>query len=374
MPVPILLQAGAARVSGEYLISAKTLSYLLAAALLIFTFVLLRRRCPTPVALMLSSTILVSGTGLVRNDVLPVILQLGAIALVARRQQLTLYHVAFACASMVTAIVLVDPGAFTNHLIDVQVLSLMVIGELWRCTSPRSGGLSLVSAAIVAALLAGSAVAYRQNVEIGSDVRALVHGAESRDRVPRLADSVSANESILSEDPFIPVSRGERPVVLDPFILVSIAKRHPHWRSDLVRRIESVDFDKVILLYPSESAPLWYSRVHFGEEIIRAVERRYRPAERVDAVKPGRIGRAPRGSELVRLGGVWPRSVENGSTFRSPVSPDLNPDAKVVGVHRLVEEPRRRSDLDEMKRARDARAVPLYRLVSAEPCRRAHRR
>lgn len=64
MPVPILLQAGAARVSGEYLVSAKSLSYLLAAALLVLTFVLLRRRCPTPVALMLSSTILVTGTGL----------------------------------------------------------------------------------------------------------------------------------------------------------------------------------------------------------------------------------------------------------------------------------------------------------------------
>ncbi len=407
MPVPILLQAGAARVSGEYLVSAKILSYLLAAALLVLTFVLLRRRCPTPVALLLSSTILVTGTGLtaatsVRNDAMPVVLQLGAVALVARssarasivaaamlcaiavvcklsavwaplaigiwllqrdrrrlaefagvfvvvlsvalgafqalssgrmtenvlalsvattgrfgslheeiarlrligkeglgplavllvlaiigtlvaarRRQLTLYHIAFACALLVTAIVLVDPGAFINHLIDAQVLSLMVIGELWRRTSPRSGGLSLVPAVIVAVLLAGSVAAYRQNVEIGSDVGALLHGAESRDRVPRLGGSVSADESILSEDPFIPVSRGERPVVLDPFMLVSIAKRHPRWRRDLVRRIESAEFDKIILLYIPESAPLWYSRRHFGEEIIRAVERRYFPAEHV---------------------------------------------------------------------------------------------
>lgn len=75
---------GGRELSGEYLVFARILSHLLVVALLVLTFTLLRRRCPTPVALMLSSTILVSGTGLaaatsVRNDVLPVILQLGAI-------------------------------------------------------------------------------------------------------------------------------------------------------------------------------------------------------------------------------------------------------------------------------------------------------
>ena len=90
MPVPIVLEAAAAKISGEYLASAKALGHVLAAALVVLTFALLRReRCPTPVALLLVSTLLVSGTGLVaagsiRNDVLPVIVQLGAVALVAR--------------------------------------------------------------------------------------------------------------------------------------------------------------------------------------------------------------------------------------------------------------------------------------------------
>jgi hypothetical protein len=408
MPVPILLQAGAASVWADYLVSAKILSYLLVVALVVLTFALLRTRCPAPIALLLSSTILVTGTGLtaatsVRNDVLPVILQLGAVALVSRsptrantvgsgllcaiaivsklsavwaplsigiwlvrsnrqslaeffgtflaasglaligfqaasegrmadnvlglslattgrlaslhdevarlrligeeglgplavlivlailgtllaaqRRQLTLYHVAFGCTALVTAIVLVDPGAFVNHLIDVQVLSLIVIGELWRRTAPRAGGLSLVSAAVVLALVAGSAAAYRQNVDIGRDLDVLVHGTVSSDRVPRLAGSVSADENILSEDPFVSVSRGQRPIVLDPFMLVSIGERHPRWRGDLVRRIENAEFDKIILFYQPQSAPLWYSRVHFGETIIGAIEARYRPADHVD--------------------------------------------------------------------------------------------
>ncbi|MGH3110675.1 MAG: hypothetical protein ACRDQT_07140 [Gaiellaceae bacterium] len=409
MPVPILLLAGAASVLQDDLVSAKILSYLLAGALVVLTFVLLRRRCPLPVALLLASTILVTGTGLtaatsVRNDVLPVILQLGAVALVARsqtrantvasgllsalavvsklsavwaplaigiwllsnrdrrrlaefvtvflagaglalgafqaasggrmtenvlglsvatagrlgslpdevarlrligreglgplavlivlailgtllaakRRQLTPYHLAFACASLVTAIVLVDPGAFVNHLIDVQVLSVIVVGELWRRTASPSGGLSLVSAATLAVLVACTAATYRQNVDLGRDLDVLVHGTASEDRVPRLAGSVSADDSILSEDPFVSVSRGERPIVLDPFMLLSIAERHPEWRSDLVRRIENADFDKIVLLYQPHSAPLWYRRLHFGEVVVRAIERTYRPVARVE--------------------------------------------------------------------------------------------
>ena len=410
MPVPILLQAAAARVSGEYLVSAKVLSYVLAASLLVLVFVLIRKtRCPAPVALMLTSTLLVTGTGLsagtsVRNDTLPVILQLGAIALVARstrrlsvtaagllcaiallsklsavwapvaiglwlvkrdrralaefaasflaplavgfgvfeavsdgrmaenvfglavtgadrigslhdeltrlrliakeglgwlgllcvfatfgtlraarRRQLTLYQVSFVCALPVTGVVLLDPGAFINHLLDLQVLSVVVVGEVWSRSSLRAGGLSLLSVAMAAALLAASAAAYRQNVAIHSDVRALLHReTEPRDRVPRLAGEVGTGESILSEDPYIPVSRGERPVVLDPFMLWSIARKHPEWRRDLVRRIENHEFDKVILFYQPADALLWYRRVHFGAEIIHAIETSYRPAKHVD--------------------------------------------------------------------------------------------
>ena len=59
-------------------------------------------------------------------------------------------------------------------------------------------------------------------------------------------------------------------------MLVSIAEKHPAWRSDLVRRLENHEFDKVILFYVPASAPSWYA------QIIRAIERSYRPEEHVD--------------------------------------------------------------------------------------------
>ena len=409
MPVPILAQAGAALLSGEYLVSAKVLSAVLSLALTVVTFLLLRRRCPLPVALALSSTLLVTGTGLVaatsvRNDTLPLLLQLVSVTLVAssasrtrviaagllcgvallcklsavwgpvaiacylarrdrrglpvfvvaivgallfevvafqvvsggrfadnilelsatgserfgsfddasdrvrlilreglgplillpllaavgtvvavRRRDVSIYHFAFVAALLATSVVLVDPGAYVNHLLDIQVLSLLVIGELWRHLSPApQRSLTWASLAIVVLLVAASALTFRENVSLRRDFHVLVHGTADRDRLPRLAGAIAPGERILSEDPFVSVSRDVRPVILDSYMLLTLLERHPEWRRDLLERIEEAEFDKVVLYYVPSEAPQWYERIHLGTGVIRAVERRYRPARRVD--------------------------------------------------------------------------------------------
>ena len=111
---------------------------------------------------------------------------------------------------------------------------------------------------------------------------ALVHGTATRDRIPRLAGVVSDDERVLSEDPFVPASRGQRPVVLDSFMLITLLERHPEWRRDIVERIESAEFDKIVLYYVPDEAPQWYRRVHLGPDVVGAIEARYRPARHVD--------------------------------------------------------------------------------------------
>ena len=88
MPLGIVLNAGASRVSGEYLVSGKVISYAGAIALFALTFALTRRISRSwPLSLALVGTILVTGAGssavhAMRGDTLPATLQLGAIALV----------------------------------------------------------------------------------------------------------------------------------------------------------------------------------------------------------------------------------------------------------------------------------------------------
>jgi hypothetical protein len=200
-------------------------------------------------------------------------------ALAVRRRALSLFDIAFVLALLVTAVVLLDPGAFLNHLIDVQVLSLLVIGEWWGRRSTSSSPWRGRAPVVVAVVLLAVSATYRENVPIADDLRALFQGTTAADeRVPPLAGRVQADDRLLSEDPSIPVLRGESPVVLDPYMLFGILDAHPAWRDDLVRRIERGEFDKVVLLDIPSSAPFRYRRLHFGSAVVRAIERRYRPA------------------------------------------------------------------------------------------------
>ena len=91
MPLPVLLDAGVAKLGGGLLASAKLVTYLVAVALVAVALVVLRRvACPPALAVGLVAAALVTQTGLVgtlglRNDGLAVVLQLGAVALALGR-------------------------------------------------------------------------------------------------------------------------------------------------------------------------------------------------------------------------------------------------------------------------------------------------
>ena len=90
MPVPILLHAGLARMTGEYLVAEKLLAYLSSTLLLAAMFLLLRHAgCPLAPALALPAGVLVTLPGLlaattVQGDALSVVFQLAAVALIQR--------------------------------------------------------------------------------------------------------------------------------------------------------------------------------------------------------------------------------------------------------------------------------------------------
>ncbi|HEX6207126.1 MAG TPA: hypothetical protein VF058_02095 [Actinomycetota bacterium] len=90
MPGPFVLHGLVARVTGEYLTSGKLVALLATAALLVLLYVtLVRLGSPRPVAFGLTAAVVAGGAGLlggtsVGGDVLPVLFQLAAVALVLR--------------------------------------------------------------------------------------------------------------------------------------------------------------------------------------------------------------------------------------------------------------------------------------------------
>jgi hypothetical protein len=91
MPLPLILHGLAAKVTGEYLVSGKALSYLTMLGVVALMLLLLRRsRSPWPLSLVLVAIVFATNTGLngtmsLRSDSLPLLFQLGALATVDGR-------------------------------------------------------------------------------------------------------------------------------------------------------------------------------------------------------------------------------------------------------------------------------------------------
>ena len=90
MPASIVLHAALARVTGEYLVAGKLLGFVVTLLLVILMFLILRSMaCPPPLAIALSAAVVGSYAGLlagttIGGDPLPVLLQVAAVAVVAR--------------------------------------------------------------------------------------------------------------------------------------------------------------------------------------------------------------------------------------------------------------------------------------------------
>ena len=195
----------------------------------------------------------------------------------------SIYVVGLAFAVLVLLVVLTDVGTGWNQLIDVVVLAAIVTGELaGRVDAPTrtEGGRHRLGAVIVGvALLWISTVGL---VTLVPDVRATISGELDSRAIP-LEGLADADTAILSEDPYVPVSLGQPPVVLDPFMLLRLGRDRPEAVQELIARIRSQEFELVVLVEPLE--PLdssWWNEQHFGSDVVGAIDRAYRFAGRVE--------------------------------------------------------------------------------------------
>jgi hypothetical protein len=204
---------------------------------------------------------------------------LGIVMAVRHKSEVNIYHLSFGCALAVTLVIYADSGAGPNHLLDMVVLTLILIGDFWRRVAPRAR--TLVAPQVILALLLLWVIPSAHAWNLAVRFRAAAYSTNHPNSTDRLlASQLLPDDLILSEDSTVPVSHGQRPVVLDPFMLTRIGVKHPGWVQDLRRRIESCDFDKVVLLFAIDDPTkrFWYATQHFGEQVVAAIRDKYRLA------------------------------------------------------------------------------------------------
>jgi hypothetical protein len=403
MPLPIILHGGLARVTGEYLISGKVITYAVMILLLVAMVVLMvRMGCRLPIAIALAALVLTTQTGLAsgvdpRADGVPLLLQVLAVGLVAetsrpgptvgaavlsalavlsklsavwaplaiavwllivdRRRlrwfllaygalvgvllaffgaitdgrlfenvfglstagiqgprsllrgpyvlffllmqqaatawalvpvvlvglwlarvdrRVFLYQISLVCCLGVLVVVLSDIGTGWNHLVDLVVVTVLVVGGLAGQSWPDSSPGGAVTGALVMVLLwinlSGLVVTLTPDAREAIGQLRSGHPVTARP----LAGRATASTAVLSEDPYVPVALGQKPTVLDPFMVVRIGRQNPATVHQLVRRIQQHEFRFVVLVEPLEPTDRdWWRQFSFGPEVVQALASSY---------------------------------------------------------------------------------------------------
>ena len=207
-----------------------------------------------------------------------------AIVLGLRQRRLTLYQLALLASGAILIVILADYGTDWNHLLDMQVAAVLVVGELYATAGAMSRGpvvRTAVSAILVVALLGG----YIKTVAGDTHDAVRVLSGKSRDpsteKFP-LEGLVTREDTLLSEDPSIPVLLDQTPVVLDTFMLLRLDRDDPDRTEELLRRIDGKAFSKVVLIRELDVTDDWWRTNHFGPRMIQSIARNYRLRAHVD--------------------------------------------------------------------------------------------
>jgi hypothetical protein len=208
---------------------------------------------------------------------LPIALVL--VGMAARRRSVDPWQISLVAALVILLVVLTDIGTGGNQLLDIVVLSGIVVGCAAGHAPPEFGSARLwrmtLSALVVWILVSATAVT------VGPAVRDALDAMRdpSRYHPQPLTGIADGTTKLLSEDPYLPVSLGQDPVVLDPFMLPRIGVDNPAAVRALVDRIDAQDFDLIVLVEPLSNTD-WWADYHFGTPVIAAVERSYTFSER----------------------------------------------------------------------------------------------
>jgi hypothetical protein len=195
----------------------------------------------------------------------------------------SIYLLSLFVAFAVLLIVLTDVGTGWNQLIDVVVLSAIVIGELAGRLRVGSSGLDEPAARTVGTVIGLTLLWVTLSgfvVTLAPPLKATITGELSYRKDP-LPASTYSGASIMSEDPYVPLSLGHVPIVLDPFMLPRLAETEPDAIPDLIGRIEIQEFDIVVLVEPLDPVDRsWWSEQDLGLDVARAISSAYTYAGR----------------------------------------------------------------------------------------------
>jgi hypothetical protein len=182
----------------------------------------------------------------------------------------------FLATIAITILIFGSPGTAANHLLDVQVASVILlaawVGNSISARRTQIGGCLLALLTIIAA------VPLLRHLRTWS---AWYHPHQFRQVIAVIGPT---EKPILSENPVVPALAGQYPYVLDPWMVQLLRKRIPGFEEPLMEGLRRQAFSAVVLSADpnDENVRRWYDTVSFGPGFVPALSENYRLAQVID--------------------------------------------------------------------------------------------
>ena len=177
---------------------------------------------------------------------------------------------------LITMMIFGSPGTAGNHLLDVQVAAVILLAAWIANASPTQRTFGTYAVALLALL---AVVPLLRQLRVWSRW----YHPHQFERVIEVIGPVNA--PILSENPVIPVLAGQRPYVLDPWMVQLLEKRIPGFAEPLLERLRNRRFSAVVLSTgdpTQKGGRWWYDNMSFGPGFVTALTEHYRLAQVLD--------------------------------------------------------------------------------------------
>jgi hypothetical protein len=170
-----------------------------------------------------------------------------------------------------------SPGVVTNHLIDVQIASV-VLFTAWLANG-ATGILRQLGVCALALVTVVAAIPLLHKLKVWD-------GRFEPHRFERVVAAIKdTHKPILAENPIVPVLAGQRTYVLDAWMLRLLRDRIPNFGDPLLERLRHRDFGAVVLSVADPRTPrarMWYTYSDFGPGFLEALTENYRFAAEVE--------------------------------------------------------------------------------------------
>ena len=171
-------------------------------------------------------------------------------------------------------VIFADPGIDLNHLVDLAVAAVLLIG-----TAIRPLNLAQMRSTTIVYIIIASIFSLYTSLKVKE-------GIEKKPgpwAYPAELVDIIRDESgiIISENPVLPIKAGRRPFVLDPYMLRVVMSKDPDIRDAICRRLEQQEFAALIFMYDPDVDVDWYEQTHFGPQFMQTAFANYQEAYRV---------------------------------------------------------------------------------------------